>query len=316
MGFDRVALIRNMVDGAGKGLEIGPSHNPLFPKKEGFDVETLDYTNADALRALYSGHPVNIDAIEHVDHVSDGRPIHEVVGKANCFDYVFSSHAIEHVTDFIGYFQSCEALIKPGGCAVLAIPDKRFVFDALRFPSTTGDVLEAWGRRDKRHSPGRVFDFFASYSTFENLHTWDINAEGTLELQNDLSTSLHWFDTARQGNSYIDVHAWTFSPASFRLIIRDLNDLGLLDLKIAKLVQNDTFEFYVCLTKEAAPNAHPRSDLALDVHREQLIGSRQITGINEQNLTNVDGDYDSEIKYNTSFVGKVGRVFKKYLIPK
>src|SRR5690606_31563971 len=30
----------------GKGLEIGPSHNPIAPKVDGFDVEILDHLDA------------------------------------------------------------------------------------------------------------------------------------------------------------------------------------------------------------------------------------------------------------------------------
>jgi SAM-dependent methyltransferase len=271
-----------MVNHAGKGLEIGPSHNPLFPKREGFDVETLDYADADTLRTRYAGHPVNIDAIEHVDHVSNGRPIHEVVQRPFHFDYIVSSHAIEHVTDFVGYFESCEVLLKPGGCVVLAIPDKRFVFDALRFPSTTGDVMEAWGRKHRRHSPSRVFDFFSSYSTLGEVHTWDKTAHGASRLANDLNISRHWFDAACQDDQYIDVHAWTLTPASFKLIIRDLNEMGIIKLRISHLISDGTFEFYVCLMREAEDNNRPRSEMLLDVHREQLVSSLQILGSSGQ----------------------------------
>ncbi|WP_313442241.1 methyltransferase domain-containing protein [Novosphingobium sp.] len=265
-----------MVNVAGKGLEIGPSHSPLFPKREGFDIETLDYADADALRAKYEGHPVNIDAIEEVDYVSDGKLIHDVVGKSECYDYVFSSHAIEHVTDFVSYFQSCETLLKPGGRVVLAIPDKRFIFDALRFPSSTGDVLEAWGKNHNRHSPSRVFDFFSLFSTLGDLSTWDKNSHGSATLRHDLNLSRDWFDRACHGIEYIDVHGWTFTPASFQLIIRDLNEMGILNLKIENLIQYGVLEFYVSLTREAPSNERPRRDMILDVHREQLVSSLQL----------------------------------------
>jgi hypothetical protein len=48
------------VDPAGFGLEIGPSHAPVFPKRDGFNVETLDYTDAEGLRAKYANDP-NVD---------------------------------------------------------------------------------------------------------------------------------------------------------------------------------------------------------------------------------------------------------------
>lgn len=282
MVADRIGLIRGMVDRTGKGLEVGPSHNPLFPKREGFDVETLDYADATTLRARYAGHPVDVGAIEEVDHISDGRSIAEVVGRAAHFDYIVSSHAIEHVTDFVGYFKSCEMMLKPGGCAVLAIPDKRFVFDALRFPSSTGDVLEAWNRGHNRHSPARVFDFFSNYSTLGDLHTWDRTSHGTTQLPHDLGISRQWFDAACNQDIYIDVHAWALTPASFRLIIRDLNEMGILSLRIDQLVNDGTFEFYVRLTSDAPKDPRQRSEMLLDIHREQLVSSLQILGSNGQ----------------------------------
>jgi hypothetical protein len=39
----RADQLRSMFSPVGKGLEIGPSHNPLMPKAAGFDVEVLDY---------------------------------------------------------------------------------------------------------------------------------------------------------------------------------------------------------------------------------------------------------------------------------
>ena len=190
--------------------------------------------------------------------------------------------AIEHVTDFIGYFESCESLLRQNGRAVLAIPDKRFIFDTLRFPTSTGDVLEAWGHRHNRHSPARVFDFFSSFSTLGDLHTWDKAAFGASRLGNDLGTSRAWFDAACRNDDYIDVHAWTLTPASFRLIIRDLNEMEIIGLRIAELVSDGTFEFYVSLTKDADPDARSRTELLMDVHREQLVSSLQLLGSNGQ----------------------------------
>lgn len=59
----------------GLGLEIGPIHNPIAPKRAGFNVEILDHATADELREKYRGHPVNIDNIEEVDFVWRGEPL-------------------------------------------------------------------------------------------------------------------------------------------------------------------------------------------------------------------------------------------------
>lgn len=268
--------LRALVDSRGFGLEIGPSHAPVFPRAAGFNVETLDHADADELRRKYAAMGVDTSAIEGVAYVSDGGPIHEIVPRRGEYDFVFSSHVIEHVTDFVGYFESCEALLKSGGCALLVIPDKRYVFDALRFPSTTGDILEAWNRRDRRHSPARVFDFHASYSTFGGQPVWEKSSRGDIVLSNPLAIGREMFEAACSDDRYIDAHGWAFTPASFRLIVRDLNEMGLINLKIAQIVQDGTSEFIARLTREAAPDTLPRAELILDVHREQFESSLQM----------------------------------------
>ena len=54
------------------GLEIGPSHRPVAPKRGGFNVKILDHLTAGGLREKYRDHGVDIDAIEEVDYVWSG----------------------------------------------------------------------------------------------------------------------------------------------------------------------------------------------------------------------------------------------------
>jgi predicted SAM-dependent methyltransferase len=152
---DRTKLLLSMFDASGFGLEVGPSYNPLLPKSRGYNVETIDHADAAALREKYSD---NASQIEEVDYVSDGRSILETIGKKERYDFIFASHVIEHVTDIVRFIQDCEALLKPDGLLVLAVPDKRFCFDALRPLSTVGQALQAYLEKRKRHSPGVLFD--------------------------------------------------------------------------------------------------------------------------------------------------------------
>ena len=42
---------------SGCGLEIGPSYNPVLPKKNGYDVKVLDYTTREGLVDHYRDDP-------------------------------------------------------------------------------------------------------------------------------------------------------------------------------------------------------------------------------------------------------------------
>ena len=124
----RSETLRSMFVNAGKGLEIGPSHNPLMPKAAGFNVEILDYLDAEGLRRKYAAAGIDVSAVEEVDYIADGRSMTEVIGQRQRYDSIVASHVIEHVPDFVAFLNDCEALLKPGGSLVLAVPDKRCCF--------------------------------------------------------------------------------------------------------------------------------------------------------------------------------------------
>ena len=53
--LQREDKVFHILDRKGFGLEIGPSHNPIAPKKNGFNVHILDHASATELREKYKG---------------------------------------------------------------------------------------------------------------------------------------------------------------------------------------------------------------------------------------------------------------------
>lgn len=49
--MDRTAIILRDIDRNGLGLEIGPSHNPIAPRRSGFRVRTVDHLDREGLVA-------------------------------------------------------------------------------------------------------------------------------------------------------------------------------------------------------------------------------------------------------------------------
>lgn len=275
--MNRTEQLRAMVDVNGRGLEIGASHAPIFPKREGFDVEVLDHASADDLRRHYGAAGLDISGIEEVDWVSDGRPLHDIIPHRSSYDYVFSSHAIEHVTDFIGYLKSCELLLKPGGVVAMAVPDKRYTFDALRPITTTGQMLEANVRTQRRHTPALAFDHVANASLLSKSPTWSRDTKGTLSLMHDVVVAKALFDDSMRADApYHDIHAWVFTPNSFRLILHDLDQLGMLELREVSLVEQPGLEFHVALSKAGQGHGLSRLDLHKQVLREQVFAGMQM----------------------------------------
>jgi SAM-dependent methyltransferase len=257
-----------MFDHAGKGLEIGPSHNPLMPKAAGFDVEVLDHLDADGLRQKYAGSGVNEQAIEEVDYVSDGRPMPEVIGDRHRFDWIVASHVIEHVPDLVSFLNDCSALLKTGGSVILAVPDKRCCFDVLRPVSTVGQVLQAHLDGRVRPAPGVIFDDVAYARRRGGRVGWGLGEQQPLEEVRSLAESWEVFERARDSDTYHDVHCWVFVPSSFRLIMNTLADCGLTKLRESKF-ELGAGEFYIVLSERPETCDLSLGDLACMAQEEE-----------------------------------------------
>jgi SAM-dependent methyltransferase len=264
----REQALRRLIDGAGLCLEIGPSYNPILPKRAGHRVKTVDHCDAAELRAKYAAQPeVDAAKIEEVDHVWRGEPLAGLVGPGR-FDVVVASHVIEHTPDMLGFLQECERALKPDGRLLLAVPDRRRTFDFFRPASTTGAVLQAHHERRTRHAPGAAFDFIANFCTFGGRQsTADGDASG-FTLSNSVVDAAAGFAHYARAGGYDDCHAWVFTPSSFRLIASDLAAIGALGLREAGFWGTSIFEFVALLSREAAGCPLDRADLVVAAHRE------------------------------------------------
>jgi hypothetical protein len=56
-------------------------------------------------------------------------------------------------------------------------------------------------------------------------------------------------DKVLKSDEYIDVHNWVFVPKSFKLILHDLNAIGLIELSEDCIFDTEGFEFHVSLKK-------------------------------------------------------------------
>jgi SAM-dependent methyltransferase len=268
--MDRKMILMSMFDPLGIGLEIGPGFNPLIPKASGLRIETVDHGTAAELREKWKNDPrVDLSRIEEVDYVSNGGSLVEAVGKPRHFDYVVASHVIEHTTDFVGFLQDCSALLKEEGALVLAVPDKRRCFDVFQGLTTTGAVLQAHIEKRTRHNPGAVFDYHAYYALRKGEIGWAGGSSDTLSFQYELADAKAAFDLAQHSDTYQDVHAWRFTPSSFRLILHDLHWLGLCGMKEAAFTEGAELEFYVSLSARGAGCPLDRLMLAKLILAEQ-----------------------------------------------
>jgi SAM-dependent methyltransferase len=229
------------------GIEIGPSHNPIAPKRNGYNVHIIDYLDADQLRKKFSNDDVDIANIEDVDFVWSGQPLPELVGGTGKYDWIVGSHVLEHIPDPVSFFAQCERILRPGGILSLIIPDKRVCFDHFRPLSSTGDLLDAYVRKQTRPSPGSVFEHVVNAVSLDGKIAWSASDSGTFALMYEFSEAEKLWKHACNSDEYMDAHIWRFVPESFNLIIEDLQRLRLSGLSIKKAYGSTGHEFHVAL---------------------------------------------------------------------
>ena len=223
---DRAARLLGGIPRDGRVVEVGASYAPLAPKAAGWQTTIVDHDTAEGLRRKYSGAAIDLDRIEDVDIIWRDGALHEAFDPAvlGTFDALIISHVLEHLPDPIAFLSSADRLLRPDGMIAVAVPDKRYCFDAYRWPSTAGAMLQAHLEKRICHTPGTIFDEISLSVTRDGRTLWPHGyGGGPPKFFHPPDRARALFDLARASPAeYIDCHAWQFTPASFELVFLDL----------------------------------------------------------------------------------------------
>lgn len=228
-------------------LEIGPFGNPLV---RGPHVKYFDVLSTAELRQRAPQHGLNPDKCPEVDFVSANGDFAAVSGT---FDCVVSSHVIEHQPDVVRHLNDVAAVLEPGGLYFLAVPDKRYCFDHFIAESNLAELIAAHVAGSRVHDLTSVIEHLALTTHNDPGRHWsgDHGAPVHAEQPERLRDAVRAYVSS--GGSYIDVHAWQFTPQSFRTIAETLYTLALSPLRVLRLYATTKGwnEFYVVLQKTA-----------------------------------------------------------------
>lgn len=242
------------------GLEIGPSINPIAPKRAGFLVETVDYLSATEIARRHKSNNPNAETelIEEVDYLWRGERLPNLIAKKNYYQWIIASHVIEHIPDVISFLQDAYTLLTDNGVLALAIPDKRYHFDAFNPIDSTGRFIDAHYSRAKKASPGKIFDALTNCIQKNGKKGWDKNESGDITFtENFQEAIIEWKEAVAQ-KKYYDCHQWRFTPESFYLLIKDLHEVGILkNFEITEISDAIGHEFFVFLRKIKTKPAFP-----------------------------------------------------------
>jgi len=267
--MNRKEKVLRHINKNGQGVEIGPSHSPVAPKKEGYKVHIIDHMSREQLIAKYKDHHVNLENIEEVDFVWRGENYSELTGKDKYYDWIIASHVIEHTPDLLGFLNDCDTILKEDGVISLAVPDKRYCFDHYRPITGISRIIDSHFQKTIIHTPGTVAEYYLNVVSKAGNIAWDSSATGRYNFVHSLEDALQGMKSALNENAYLDVHAWCFVPHSFRLIVHDLLGLGLIPFQEVDFFQTEGCEFYVTLGRNGQGINRSRLEI-LDIIESEI----------------------------------------------
>lgn len=119
----------------GEGIEIGALHAPLKVPEEAH----VKYVDRMAVTDLTAQYPeLAARALVHVDIVDNGETLATIVDTS--LNFAIANHFLEHCQNPFQALQNLARVLRPGGVIFMAVPDKRYSFDAER-PCTTIEHL-------------------------------------------------------------------------------------------------------------------------------------------------------------------------------
>lgn len=289
----RSEKILRYIDATGLGVEVAPFADPLLPKRAGYRVKTLDVLDRAALREKVLADPFipneAADRIEDIDFVGSATEIGALLereGLLGALDFVVSSHNFEHLANPIKFLRGVAAGLKTGGVLAMVVPDGRASFDHFRAPTRLADWLEAWREDRVRPSPAQIFDCEALTAHYYK----DEGGEPALgcNMARDVP---HGFEPVRElerawadwtsgawgpQTPYHDAHCSVFFGPSLELMLRDLRQLGLIDLEVVDVTPTEGLEFCVALRKTSGEK--PSADVFYARRKALLVAINRSMG--------------------------------------
>jgi SAM-dependent methyltransferase len=185
----------------GSGVEVGPGHHPFALSLPGVHVMYVDRWRADESSALFPQLAAQSSFVEP-DVLADFNtdrlgPIAEASQ-----DFVIASHVLEHLAEPIGFLAEMHRVLRPGGVALILLPDRHRTRDRDRTPTPLGHLVSEYHAGVDEVSDEHVLDWL----THRGLPMGDTAEErlATLDRYRRRSIHVHCWDAAE----FLEVILW------------------------------------------------------------------------------------------------------------
>ncbi len=247
----------------GDGIELGPGHQPFPVPYTGARVRYVDRWKPDENVAMFPelGEGVVFPMPDIVADLDD-EGLSMLADESQ--DFVIASHVLEHLCDPIKQLAEIHRVLRPGGVALVLLPDRRMTFDRARQGTTLEHLLAD-------HQAGMRIPDDAHLEEFL-IYTEGWNAE------RDAATRDETFAHHRKRSFH--VHCWTqqeFLPVIRHSITEMRTTWELIDATLLEDMPN-SIEFGFVLRRAMHPCEAAELAARLDQVWEAIVESRREPG--------------------------------------
>lgn len=166
-----------------KGIEIGgptkifsEKYLPIYEVSE--LIDGCNFSNENVWSTNFSKQYTYYKDKKGKQYIAEGSELSEIANET--YDFVLSSHNLEHFANPIKALNEWLRILKQGGCIFLILPDKRYTFDRKRETTTFEHIIEDYNNLTKENDTTHLqeilmlhdlsFDPYASsdYKSFKN----------------------------------------------------------------------------------------------------------------------------------------------------
>ena len=223
----------------GEGIEIGALQNPLNVPQN-VKVKYVDVlTKADALKHF----PELSDALlVDPEIISNGQTLTGVADSS--FDFCIANHVLEHMRNPVMALRNWLRVLKPGGTAYIAIPDRTNKIDHTRPVTTLEHILLDDSGLDRRENDHNHYLEWAIHSNGCNSGA-DAEARA-VELE------------AQQYN----IHFHVFDQTSFKELLNDACNKAPAQICELMIHKDQGAVEHICILRKGSPYSFLKTNMA------------------------------------------------------